>query len=180
VSTLCAEALALARRTGNTHAVAYIAHVLAASSGAQGETIRSARLWGAAEALLDALGLTLGPAERHFHAPYIAAVRESMGETAWESAWAEGKTMTPEEALALPDEHPGPTVPTVPPDGVPLTKLTRREREVALLVARGLTNRGIASELVLSEHTVHHHVSNILKKLNLTSRQQVASHLRDR
>jgi len=176
VSTLCEEALALARRTGNTHAVAYITHVLAASSGAQGETIRSARLWGAAEALLDALGLTLGPAERHFHAPYIAAVRESLGETAWESAWAEGKTMTPEEALALPDEQPGPTV---PPDGVPLTKLTRRELEVALLVARGLTNRGIASELVLSEHTVHHHVTNILKKLNLNSRQQVASHLRD-
>ena len=35
--------------------------------------------------------------------------------------------------------------------------LTRREKEVAVLVARGLTNRQIASELVLSEHTVHHH-----------------------
>jgi DNA-binding NarL/FixJ family response regulator len=47
-------------------------------------------------------------------------------------------------------------------------------------VTRGLTNRRIASELFLSEHTVHHHVTNILKKLNLTSRQQVASRLPDR
>jgi DNA-binding NarL/FixJ family response regulator len=58
--------------------------------------------------------------------------------------------------------------------------LTRREKEVAILVRRGLTNRQIASELVLSEHTVHHHVTNILKKLNLGSRKQVASHLLDR
>lgn len=58
--------------------------------------------------------------------------------------------------------------------------LTRREKEVALLVTRGLTNRQISSKLVLSEHTVHHHVTNILKRLNLTSRQQVASHLHHR
>ncbi|MDQ2672667.1 MAG: LuxR C-terminal-related transcriptional regulator [Actinomycetota bacterium] len=46
-------------------------------------------------------------------------------------------------------------------------------------MSRGLTNRRIASELFLSEHTVHHHVTNILKKLNLGSRQQVASRLSD-
>ena len=57
--------------------------------------------------------------------------------------------------------------------------LTSREKEVAVLVTRGLTNRRIASELFLSEHTVHHHVTNILKKLNLSSRQQVASRLLD-
>jgi DNA-binding NarL/FixJ family response regulator len=52
--------------------------------------------------------------------------------------------------------------------------------EVAALVARELTNRQIASELFLSEHTVHHHVTNILRKLNLSSRQHVASHLPNR
>jgi LuxR family maltose regulon positive regulatory protein len=52
---------------------------------------------------------------------------------------------------------------------------------VAVLITHGLTNRQIARELALSEHTVHHHVTNILKKLNLTARQQVASsRLRDR
>jgi DNA-binding NarL/FixJ family response regulator len=53
--------------------------------------------------------------------------------------------------------------------------LSRREREVAKLVARGLTNRRIAKELVLSERTVENHVSNILKKLKLSSRSEVAA-----
>ena len=47
--------------------------------------------------------------------------------------------------------------------------------EVAALVARGLTNRQIASELHLSERTVENHVSNILRKLGFVSRAQVAA-----
>jgi DNA-binding CsgD family transcriptional regulator len=53
--------------------------------------------------------------------------------------------------------------------------LTRREREVASLVAQGLSNRDIAEKLVLSERTVEKHVSNILSKLHFTSRTQVAA-----
>ena len=52
--------------------------------------------------------------------------------------------------------------------------LTRREREVASLVAQGLTNRQIASELVIGERTVETHVRNLLKKLGLSSRDQVS------
>jgi DNA-binding NarL/FixJ family response regulator len=62
------------------------------------------------------------------------------------------------------------------PEALPLT---RREREVATLVARGLTNRQVATELVLSEHTVRQHVKNILKKLGVHSREQVAARLHD-
>jgi len=51
--------------------------------------------------------------------------------------------------------------------------LTGREREVAALVGQGKTNRGIASELVLSTRTVEKHVANILSKLGLTSRAQI-------
>ena len=53
--------------------------------------------------------------------------------------------------------------------------LTRREREVASLVAQGRSNREIADHLVLSERTVETHVSRILTKLDLTSRTQVAA-----
>jgi DNA-binding NarL/FixJ family response regulator len=49
-------------------------------------------------------------------------------------------------------------------------ELSRREREVLALVARGRTNAEIAGLLVLSEHTVHRHVANILAKLRATSR----------
>lgn len=55
--------------------------------------------------------------------------------------------------------------------------LSRREREVAFLVAQGLTNQEIATELVLSDRTVEHHVTRILIKLDLRSRTQVATHV---
>ena len=53
--------------------------------------------------------------------------------------------------------------------------LTSREEEVAALVARGLSNRQIASELHLSERTIEHHVSKILRKLHLASRTEIAA-----
>jgi predicted ATPase len=99
VSTLCAEGLNLARRIGYTHGVALMMHVLAASASAQGQPIRSARLWGAAESLLDSLGFAIGPAERSHFAPYMTAARERLDDEAWEAAWAEGKTMPLEEAV---------------------------------------------------------------------------------
>jgi DNA-binding NarL/FixJ family response regulator len=56
----------------------------------------------------------------------------------------------------------------------PLTPLTRREREVAELVTKGLTSREIAEQLYLSERTVQNHVQHILTKLDLSNRSQIA------
>jgi DNA-binding NarL/FixJ family response regulator len=66
-------------------------------------------------------------------------------------------------------------------DAVPVesnghSPLTRRETEVLRLVAAGLSNREIASSLVLSEHTVHRHVANILRKLTQSTRAAAAAH----
>ena len=57
-----------------------------------------------------------------------------------------------------------------------LASVTPREREVLSLLAAGLTNREIAGRLVVSEHTVHRHVTNILRKLGLPSRTAAAAH----
>jgi DNA-binding NarL/FixJ family response regulator len=99
-----------------------------------------------------------------------------------ETAYAEGRAMGLEEAVeyALLAEDPAPSTllpPEQPPVGRQVAALTRREKEVATLVARGLTNRQIASELFISERTVDHHVAKILKKLSLPSRERVASWL---
>jgi DNA-binding CsgD family transcriptional regulator/uncharacterized protein HemY len=53
--------------------------------------------------------------------------------------------------------------------------LTAREREVAALIAQGLSNRALAEALVLSERTIAKHVENILSKLHFTSRAQIAA-----
>jgi LuxR family maltose regulon positive regulatory protein len=58
----------------------------------------------------------------------------------------------------------------------PLPDVTPRERDVLRLLAEGLTNQRIAERLVVSEHTVHRHVTNILRKLDLPSRTAAAAH----
>jgi DNA-binding CsgD family transcriptional regulator len=65
------------------------------------------------------------------------------------------------------------TARTVTPSGR-LGVLTRREHEIAALIARGQTNREIAGALVLGERTIETHVSNVLNKLGLGSRREVA------
>ena len=83
--------------------------------------------------------------------------------------------LTEEEQRPLPRRTHAPKKP--PSSKQPDAVLTRREQEVALLVARGLTNRQIAEELSVSERTVDTHVGRILKKLGLRSREQVADRL---
>jgi non-specific serine/threonine protein kinase len=80
----------------------------------------------------------------------------------------DGRRLTLDEALALGLEGP-------PGSDRPATGLTRRESEVAALVARGLSNRNIATELFLSVRTVEVHVDHILSKLGFRSRTQLAA-----
>lgn len=61
-------------------------------------------------------------------------------------------------------------------DGSRLPEVTPREREVLGHLAEGLTNRQIAERLVVSEHTIHRHVTNILRKLDLPSRTAAAAY----
>jgi DNA-binding NarL/FixJ family response regulator len=63
-----------------------------------------------------------------------------------------------------------------PNRGHPVTKVTRRERDVLHRIVEGLTNREIAERLFISEHTVHRHVANILRKLDVSSRTAAAAH----
>jgi non-specific serine/threonine protein kinase len=182
------ESLALLRELGEIWMISLCLEELAGVACAQGEYRRAVRLWGAEESICEAIGSTVRALYHADHERDVAAARAGLGEEEFERAWAQGRAMSAERAIdyALAEEGKGPQRSTsvTEPEHQPTADegahaLTRREREVALHVARGLTNRQIASELVLSEHTVHHHLTRILKKLDLRSREQIASRLGD-
>ena len=70
---------------------------LADMAVAQGEFTRAVQLLGMAEALREALGTPLPPVDRAAHERSVAATRARLGEQSFAAAWAEGRTMTPEQ-----------------------------------------------------------------------------------
>ncbi len=165
------EGLALARKVDDKGYIAFYLEGLADLIAVQGEPPWAARLWGAAEALREAIGAPIPPVYRPAYERSVTVARAQFGEKPFAAAWAQGHTMTPEQALAAEDQPLLPT-PTPParstatyPDG-----LTAREVEVLRLLAQGLTDAQIAEQLVLSLHTIHAHLRTIYSKLGVTSR----------
>jgi DNA-binding NarL/FixJ family response regulator len=80
--------------------------------------------------------------------------------------------LAPEVTRRVIGRMAGELAPAARPEPVELARLTAREREVLVLLGRGLSNGEIAAELVLGEATVKTHVSNVLAKLHLRDRVQ--------
>ena len=168
------ESLAILRVSNDKWFTAFCMEELASVVSAQGEVMWAARLWGAAEALRDTFGLPLPPIFRADYERSVAAARTQLGEKAFTAAWAEGRTMTPEQVIiargpiSTPAESlstPPAKSPTTYPDG-----LTAREVEVLRLVAQGMTNRQVAEQLILSTHTINWYLTSIYSKLDVSSR----------
>jgi len=181
--TLCAESLALFEELGHRQGVAWVVNTLATMAQARHDAERAARLFGMVATLSETIGLSslsLSPAESRASEEAAAAARAELGDLAFTAAWTAGRAMPFAQAVeyALASESPVPSSSrsgTAPPISAQSDPLTRREREVAVLLARGLTNRQIAQELVISEKTVGIHVEHILAKLGFRSRAQVAA-----
>ncbi|WP_433253727.1 ATP-binding protein [Streptosporangium sp. CA-135522] len=108
-----------------------------------------------------------------YHDECESRTREALGEPAFEAAVRRGARIPYEEALALALEEEA-------PGGEPSgeaerpSPLTRRETEIARLVAQGLSNKEIAASLVISQRTAEGHIEHILNKLGFHSRAQIA------
>jgi DNA-binding CsgD family transcriptional regulator len=175
---LLKEGLALAQELEKGDFLAMCLEGLAGLAGAEKEAQRAARLFGAAETLREAIGVPIPPADSPDYDRDVAAARSQLEEAEWEEAWAEGKAMTLEEVIEYTLSEEECAVPAALGQSSTETQqaaLSRRERQLAYLVAQGLTNRQIARELFISERTVENHVSRMLKKLDLRSREQIAS-----
>jgi len=178
---LSSESLRLSEESLDHQLVTWSLDALAAVWEQRGYVGRAARLWGAAEVLREASDFSQPPDDKRVLEPFLEAARSRLDEAAFQAAWEEGRAMTEEQAVAYAlsedEEQDAPTLVPAPeqPQLDPRTQgLTAREQEVALLVARGLTNRQIAKELSISERTAANHVRKILKKLGLRSRAQVS------
>lgn len=175
------ESLSVRMETGDKGGVAWCLEKLAEAAILQGGVASSAsrveefqlaaRVFGAAAALRAPLGSVIDPADKPEYERMISGLRTALGEEAFTSAWAEGQAMALEQAITEAQQltsAPEPSQTAAAPE-YPLG-LTAREVEVLRLLAKGLTNRQIADQLVLSKRTVDAHLSSIYGKLNVTTR----------
>ncbi len=102
------ESLALARELDHKWITPFNLEGLADVLATQGQLRWAAQLWGAAEALREGTAYPLPPVYRAAYDRSVAAVRSSLGEKAFAASWAEGRKMTPEQALAAQTPAPGP------------------------------------------------------------------------
>ena len=139
------------------------------------EPRRAAVLLGAADARWTEHGVSVGSYRNlgNDRENCERQIRRGLDGTSYEDAIGHGRSLTHADAVAYAlQEFREPATPPVPASE---TQLTRREEEVAVLVARGLSNRDIAKSLVISQRTAESHVANILTKQGFTSRAQIAA-----
>jgi predicted ATPase/class 3 adenylate cyclase/DNA-binding CsgD family transcriptional regulator len=174
---LCTEGVLLAREVGIHSFLGSSLISLARVAADEGQPEQATRLFGAAEPWLNSR-VQMDPANRADYERTVERARAQLGEKAFAAAWADGRSMTPKQALAAQGPvtrppttpagpSPAPHAPKAPtsPDG-----LTTREVEVLRLVAQGLTDAQVAEQLVMSPHTVNSHLKTIYSKIGVSSR----------
>jgi non-specific serine/threonine protein kinase len=182
--SLFEESLRLSRDLGDQWGLAMGLAGMAALALEGWQPERAASLLGATQALLDSFGTNLWHVDQMEYEQNVASVKAWIGESRFETAWRQGFDLGANDLdqvieLAFADESPQPE-----PDQPPLTLLratkrefgglTRREREVAALIAQGKSNPAIAKALYIGLRTVEAHVTHILNKLGFSSRTQIA------
>ena len=174
------ESIRLSRSTGSRIAVARGLEAFAALAVRESRPEQAVRLTAAASALREAAGLPALSGARV--EKYLAPARR-LGEPAITRSWAQGLALTADAAVALAlgeeaDRSGAPPLTTAGANaaaGPRPTTLTRREQQIATLIAGGRSNKAIAGELSISPATAARHVANILGKLGFSSRVQIAT-----
>jgi non-specific serine/threonine protein kinase len=171
---LLSESLTLVRDLGDRPGIAFVLERWAVAAVAQHRPLDALRFAGAGDALREAIGTPLSPAARVSLEASMARARNALRADLATSAWETGRSLPLDDVIAdalKSDVEREDNA--VAADAA--SQLSAREREVARLVALGLTNRDIAERLVVSERTAENHVQHVLNRLGLRSRAQVAA-----
>ncbi|WP_319457003.1 MULTISPECIES: helix-turn-helix transcriptional regulator [unclassified Mycobacterium] len=173
------EALVIFRQMNHDLGTAMCLDGMAWAVALSGEYVRAARLQGAADVIWQAGPLRMPyQFDRHeIREKVEALIREGIGHTAFDQAFADGMSLPLDSVIGRNSgsdvrEESGADDSVIADQ---LESLTQRERKVAELLAKGMRNREIAAELVVSPRTVESHVQNILTKLGFHSRTQIAA-----
>ncbi len=179
-SRLLKEALVLIRRVDDRLAAAVCLEALAWTAGEERQFQRSATLLGAAANFAHSVGSSplLFTALNEQHDRCVTDASRELGTSTFSAARSKGCQFDTDGAITYALE--GEAVvssqrPHSSQSGQPSVRLTTREREVAALVAEGLTNRQIATRLTISPRTAQGHVEHLLTKLGFNSRAQIAA-----
>jgi non-specific serine/threonine protein kinase len=156
-------------------ALAGFAWVLAA----RGHPERGARLCGAVEAVLDVTGINITRTGQLGYEHALSVARDHLGEAVTAATRTMGRAMTRDAVLSEIAHGSASDEQTTATKRAGLAEerygLTAREREVLRLIAKGHTNREIATTLFISHRTATTHVTNILGKLGVPSRTEAAT-----
>jgi non-specific serine/threonine protein kinase len=178
-TALCQESLELNLQVGDKRGAVACLVGLAAVAAARGQMAEAVRLFAIVQVQLDTLGITLYPADQMEYERNTALMREKLEEVAFNTAWNAGKAITLEQAVAYTFELSRAQVmhPSTPRQTVKeiFGGLTAREREAAILIAQGKSNREIAAAMSVGVKTVETYVTRILNKLGFDSRVQIAT-----
>lgn len=168
---------ALSDLLGIASAVEYLAWTAVATGDAE----RGVRLLGACQTLWEPLVAYLGGFQvlLGWHHDCVRQARRALGERNYQEAFRSGTRLTREETIAYAlgeTETPrrGAATPVEP------HVLTRRQVQIAELLAQGMSNKEIANTLVIAQRTAEGHVERILAKLGFSSRVQVATWVAER
>ena len=140
----------------------------------RGAAERAATLLGRAQRLRESIAVPILDTHQARHEACEQSARSLLGRAAFASAFQRGMAISDEEAIAFElEQSPAESARPAAPGGDSPARLTRRELEIARLIAEGRTTRQIATALFISERTVETHVTNMLNKLGLNSRIQL-------
>jgi ATP/maltotriose-dependent transcriptional regulator MalT len=163
------EALAVAARTQAYTRVADTFECLGRLAVDDVNHQHVARLLGAADGIRQRMGNVRFPMYQGGYDAVVAAVREALGQSNFDAAWAEGAALSVEEAIAYAQRGRGER--KRPTSG--WGSLTPMEQDVVRLVREGLANKDIAARLFISPRTVQSHLTHVYAKLGVASRVQL-------
>jgi DNA-binding CsgD family transcriptional regulator/tetratricopeptide (TPR) repeat protein len=172
---LLSQSLSIRTELSDKGGIAWCLEKLAQARYEQSQFAEAAQIFGHAESVRAPVGSVIDPADQPEYTRIISALQSALGLDAFTALWAQGKKMPLENVIDLAVSEPPATTEALRIEKDKFGGLTAREREVAVLIAQGKSNREIAVAMTVGVKTIETYVTRILNKLGFDSRVQIAT-----